>query len=81
MSTALQTGELVLLERRRDLALVACAAAFKALQRSRQDGTYTEQASADYWTGPFYRFQVLEAQVLGLEPLTQATIDRVAGRN
>lgn len=78
--TAVRVGELVLLKRQRNAALLEATAAFARLQQSKQDGTYTEELSRDYWEGPFNRYQVLEAQVLGLAPLAQATIDKVSGR-
>lgn len=78
--TAVRVGELVLLKRQRDKARKECDQAFRALQQSKQDGTYTEELSRDYWEGPFNRYQVLEAQVLGLAPIAQATIDKVSGR-
>ena len=77
---AVQAGEMVRLRRELDKARKECDRAFKALRRSKQDGTWTEQLSEDYWQGPFMRFQVLEAQVLGLAPIQQSTIDTLTGR-
>ena len=77
---AVRAGELVKLRRELDKARKESDRAFKALRQSRQDGTWTEEMSAEYWQGPFMRFQVLEAQVLGLAPIQQATIDGLTGK-
>lgn len=77
---AVQAGELVRLKRERDKARKECEQAFYDLQKSKAAGTWTEEVSAEYWQGPFMRFQVLEAQVLGLAPIQQATIDTLTGR-
>lgn len=77
---AVQAGELVKLRRELDKARKECDRALKALRQSKQDGTWTEQTSENYWQGPFMRFQVLEAQVLGLAPIQQSTIDMLTGR-
>ena len=77
---AVQAGELVRLRRELDKARKECDRALKALRQSKQDGTWTEAMSAEYWQGPFMRFQTLEAQVLGLAPIQQSTIDTLTGR-
>jgi len=76
---AVENGELVALKRERDKAQRECKAAFRALQQSKKSGTWTEQTSIDYWQGPFQRFQVLEAQMLGVSPIQRATIDGLCG--
>lgn len=78
--TAVRAGELVLLKRQRDTARKECAAAFARLQQSKLNGTWTEATSAEYWQGPFKRFADLDAQILGLAPLQQATIDGLTGK-
>jgi len=78
--TAVKAGELVLLKRQRDTARKECAAAFARLQQSKLNGTWTEATSAEYWQGPFRRFADLDAQILGLAPLQQATIDGLTGK-
>ena len=77
---AVQAGEMVRLKRERRKAWDECERALKALRQSKQDGTWTEAMSAEYWQGPFMRFQTLEAQVLGLAPIQQSTIDTLTGR-
>lgn len=77
---AVQAGEMVRLKRELDKARKESDRALKALRKSKQDGTWTEEASVEYWQGPFMRFQTLDAQVLGLAPIQQATIDGLTGK-
>ena len=77
---AVQAGELFRLRRELDKSRKECDQAWYALCQSRQNGTWTEAMSAEYGQGPCMRFQVLEAQVLGLGPIQQATIDTLTGR-
>jgi hypothetical protein len=77
---AVQAGEMVRLKRERAKARKECEQAFYDLQKSKANGTWTEALSAEYWSGPFMRFADLEAQMLGVEPLQQATFDMLTGR-
>ena len=77
---AVQAGELVRLKRERDKARKECDQAFYDLQQSKLNGTWTEATSEEYWQGPFRRFADLDAQILGLAPLQQATIDGLTGK-
>lgn len=77
--TAVQRGEMLELKRAERDARQRADAAWAALMQAKINGTYTERMSADYWMGPFKDFADTQAAIMGLQPIADETIRRVAG--